>query len=558
MALVGSYRELKANESLQEYSRKRDLTKSKEPKAEIGKEDNIYSVQVHDALKVGRHRDIRIGLNGVLKSFVAKKELPVKDGDWIYVINSEDHPLTYWNWEGTIPEGSYGAGKVEVETHGTREIITDTPQELKVRFIGGKYAGVYAFIKLGGKVWKMIKMQEKETNINTYASIKLEEEIDEDSDSIWITPDGEEINAKDRGHEGWIRDNKIVLSQKYGIDINKGSMAIMDDMVDKGWIRFVLGKQEIAIDVKNPENKKDILKKLIEQYGRGKHIVIDKGEGDWIKFDYNYYLFQGLDKILKQHNIKTYSKLKAHIKWQLLYDTYWITPEGEEIKCKGHYPWIADNLDLLKKYGIDISKVETVEQQIEIAWAMIDAGFIKLGVSGNSIGIRVKDALVQKDKIEKLINKYGKSGTISVEDATHSRYFTYNDYLFNGLEKILQGKRMRTAQIAVTPEVQKLLDSGGLRKEMQELLVDLITGNKTIGDVELGDLEFVGNTLGKHGVSTMPEYNTFKNFAWGKLQEMGYPVSQVQHMILKQVYNLLKDFKELPEPRWSQNVTAST
>ena len=140
------------------------------------KDSDVYSVQKHRATTRGSHRDIRIGLDGTLLSFVPvgryeKKDddgkwqktdgsrLPKKIGEGVSVIRTEDHPFDYWWFEGEIPKDSYGAGPVSLETHGTRRIIEWIPdKKLKVEFIGGKYAGTYTFSKgKKPKVWWMRK-----------------------------------------------------------------------------------------------------------------------------------------------------------------------------------------------------------------------------------------------------------------------------------------------------------------------------------------------------------------------------------------------------------------
>ena len=129
------------------------------------KGSDVYSVQKHQAEKRGSHRDIRIGLDGTLLSFVpvgkgfGKSRFPKKIGEGISVIRTENHPFDYWWFEGEIPKGSYGAGPVSLETHGTRRIIEWIPdKKLKVEFIGGKYAGTYTFSKgKKPKVWWMRK-----------------------------------------------------------------------------------------------------------------------------------------------------------------------------------------------------------------------------------------------------------------------------------------------------------------------------------------------------------------------------------------------------------------
>ena len=128
-------------------------------KSKTNTSSNIYSVQLHKSTGIAKtHFDIRIGYKRKLISFATKEHLPRIPGQSIFVIRVEDHPLSYALWSGTIAYGSYGQGKVFLDTFGQRNILEYGPKKIKVEFIGGKYPGVYAFIRMGnGKIWKLIK-----------------------------------------------------------------------------------------------------------------------------------------------------------------------------------------------------------------------------------------------------------------------------------------------------------------------------------------------------------------------------------------------------------------
>ncbi|MDD5530926.1 MAG: DNA polymerase ligase N-terminal domain-containing protein [bacterium] len=132
-------------------------------KSKINTSSDIYSVQLHKSTGIAKtHFDIRIGYKGKLISFATKTRLPRRAGQSVFVVRVEDHPLSYALWSGTIAYGKYGQGKVLLDTFGQRNIIEYGPKKIKVEFIGGKYPGVYAFIRMGnGKIWKLIKPKRK-------------------------------------------------------------------------------------------------------------------------------------------------------------------------------------------------------------------------------------------------------------------------------------------------------------------------------------------------------------------------------------------------------------
>lgn len=151
--------------ALEEYNKKRDFSKSKEPKGKEGEDKQIFVVQKHDASNL--HYDFRISVDGVLKSWAIPKGPSMNPSNKKLAIPTEDHPMDYADFEGTVPEGQYGAGTVMVWDKGEYENPKDKSlsEQLKeghitVKLKGEKLKGGFALTKIG-KNWIFIKMKDE-------------------------------------------------------------------------------------------------------------------------------------------------------------------------------------------------------------------------------------------------------------------------------------------------------------------------------------------------------------------------------------------------------------
>lgn len=108
----------KSSGRLAPYRAKRDFSKTPEPRAKIGPTNEWrFAVQRHEARRL--HFDLRLELDGVLKSWAVAKGISMVPGVKRLAVETEDHPLDYLTWEGVIPKGEYGGGTMIVWDRGT-------------------------------------------------------------------------------------------------------------------------------------------------------------------------------------------------------------------------------------------------------------------------------------------------------------------------------------------------------------------------------------------------------------------------------------------------------
>jgi len=185
--------------SLAEYQRKRDFSKTPEPKGTPEPQgQNRFVVQKHWATRL--HYDFRLEMDGVLVSWAIPKGPTLNPAEKRLAAHVEDHPVGYYDFEGTIPKGEYGGGTVMIWDWGTFELEESTPAEslrrgeVKFRLNGIRLCGRYALVRTrSDKDWLLIKKKDECANpdfkIETFdTSVKTgrkKEEIEQGKDAVW-------------------------------------------------------------------------------------------------------------------------------------------------------------------------------------------------------------------------------------------------------------------------------------------------------------------------------------------------------------------------------------
>jgi len=148
------------HDRLSSYRAKRDPARTPEPVPAAGSlvqgADDTFVVQEHHASAL--HWDFRLERHGVLVSWAVPKGLPLDPSVNRLAVQTEDHPLSYADFEGDIGEGEYGGGRVTVWDRGTYETEEWSDREVKFILQGSRVEGRYVLFRTGGKNWMMHRM----------------------------------------------------------------------------------------------------------------------------------------------------------------------------------------------------------------------------------------------------------------------------------------------------------------------------------------------------------------------------------------------------------------
>lgn len=192
--------------SLTLYKKKRDFKSTSEPKSKskVPVSKLSFVVQRHKASHL--HYDLRLEMDGVLKSWAIPKGPSMNPKDKRLAIMVEDHPYDYKNFEGVIPEGNYGAGIVEIWDEGFYSDPENSEKKIAEKKLMKELKDGSIKFSLHGKKLKgefaLVRM--KSRGENTWLLIKHKDEfaVDEEYDSESKTPVNSPINT-------WIRKQTV-------------------------------------------------------------------------------------------------------------------------------------------------------------------------------------------------------------------------------------------------------------------------------------------------------------------------------------------------------------
>jgi DNA ligase D-like protein (predicted 3'-phosphoesterase) len=161
--------------SLREYKKRRNFGRTAEPTGSSARRAGsglVYAIQKHRASHL--HYDLRLEEGAVLKSWAIPKAPVNRKGVKRLAVQTEDHPLGYEDFEGTIPEPEYGAGTVELWDRGEYRPLETAAGKMVVEILGQRLHGRFALIRLkarkgGDRNWLFFKLKDKPAELRRKA-----------------------------------------------------------------------------------------------------------------------------------------------------------------------------------------------------------------------------------------------------------------------------------------------------------------------------------------------------------------------------------------------------
>ncbi len=270
------------SEKLKDYNKKRDFEKTFEPEGKI--ENTLgglrFVVQYHEASR--KHYDFRLEWEGALLSWAVPKGPSYNTRDKRLAVHVEDHPLSYRNFEGTIPQGQYGGGTVMIWDEGFWEPRGNVEEglrkgELKFVLKGSRLKGNWALIRWKSKSdtkndnWLLLKEKDQ------YA--KAEVGISEFTTSIRT---GRTIEEIERGEDEKVKRNPFdqvdVQLAKLSNEVPEGEDWLCELKYDGYRIVAFLEGNEVRLMSRNKNDYTKTFHKIaasLKEWAKGRAMVLD-------------------------------------------------------------------------------------------------------------------------------------------------------------------------------------------------------------------------------------------------------------------------------------------
>ena len=172
------------DDKLRNYQKKRDFGATPEPSGAIAPApEGVYRfvMQKHAARRL--HYDLRLEMEGVLRSWAVPRGPSLDPSEKRLAVNTEDHPLEYLEFEGVIPEGSYGAGKMIVWDRGTYRCVGSQKDPvaswkrglIDLQLEGEKLKGLWVLVRTSrGEENQWLLLKKKDTHADSTRNLTEE------------------------------------------------------------------------------------------------------------------------------------------------------------------------------------------------------------------------------------------------------------------------------------------------------------------------------------------------------------------------------------------------
>ena len=197
------------------YQKMRDFRRTPEPRGRVAKRNlRRFVVQEHHASML--HFDFRLEIGGVLKSWSVRRGPSLDPAERRLAVETEDHPVEYAKFEGTIPEGEYGAGRHMIWDEGKYELVDANDAaaayeagRLKFRLNGEKLRGEFNLVRMGGRggQWLLIKGRDEHAEPGWQLTLRV---ADDEVARAWLAAGEKKASTRAAAPARVVRDPKGV------------------------------------------------------------------------------------------------------------------------------------------------------------------------------------------------------------------------------------------------------------------------------------------------------------------------------------------------------------
>jgi DNA ligase D-like protein (predicted ligase)/DNA ligase D-like protein (predicted polymerase)/DNA ligase D-like protein (predicted 3'-phosphoesterase) len=250
----------KATEAaLGEYSRKRAFEATPEPRPRAGRsEARRFVLHRHHATRI--HYDLRLERDGVLKCWALPKGLPARPGLKHLAVATEDHPADYLSFEGTIPKGQYGGGRMWVYATGTYELTKEKKDGFYVRLQSRELTAEYRMIDTRDRQWLVERVEQDQTDwlrrpVAPMLASQRSEPFDADEWAYEVKWDG--IRAMVAVDEGDVR-----ITSRNGNDVTAQFPEIAESAASFAVAAALYDTEIVCLDARGRPVFSDVIRRL--------------------------------------------------------------------------------------------------------------------------------------------------------------------------------------------------------------------------------------------------------------------------------------------------------
>jgi DNA ligase D-like protein (predicted ligase)/DNA ligase D-like protein (predicted 3'-phosphoesterase) len=271
--------------ALADYFNKRNFNKTGEPlPGKTAYSDDVFVIHRHSASHL--HYDLRLASEGVLRSWAVPKGMPGEPGIKHLAIETENHPMEYLDFEGTIPKGEYGAGKIWVLTTGSYHITKTKKEGFYFKLESALLDAEFRMHRMKGKEWLLERVDPAQTDISRAV---IKPMLCQSSESV---PTGLDIQyeVKWDGIRAmlYIHETGLIIRSRSGRDITAQFPEMTASRKHLKCTRAILDGEIVCLDAQGKPLFRNVISRMHKTGQRAIGLAVENNPAFFYLFDVIY------------------------------------------------------------------------------------------------------------------------------------------------------------------------------------------------------------------------------------------------------------------------------